>query len=144
MRSNKTLLRTCLFTHPPQSTNNFPKKTQNYRNCVLRLLLRFSWIIFLQWSLQVHSKAMVERKRQMLKSKQKVKWKLLLLVLVCHKYGYFFQLVKMLMVVVTVYTLCYFPLNIVWVSLYLIIFLNKTFSKIPTAYTRGLGIPNRE
>ena len=31
----------------------------------------------------------------------------------------FFQLVKMLMVVVTVYTLCYFPLNIVWVSLYL-------------------------
>ena len=56
----------------------------------------------------------------------------------------FFQLVKMLMVVVTVYTLCYFPLNIVWVSLYLIIFLNKTFSKIPTAYTRGLGIPNRE
>jgi len=44
---------------------------------------------------EVHSRAMVERKKQMLKSKQK--------------------LVKMLMVVVTLYTLSYFPMNIIWV-----------------------------
>ena len=54
----------------------------------------------------------------------------------------FFQLVKMLMVVVTVYTLCYFPLNIVWVSLYLIIFLNsqiKLFQKFPQLILEASG-----
>ena len=70
---------------------------------------------------KVHSKAIVEMKRQMLKSKQKV----IIIRYVDNKfynskpsaYLIVFQLVKMLMVVVTVYTLCYFPLNIVWVGI---------------------------
>ena len=55
---------------------------------------------------------MVERKKQMMKSKRKVNriYDIGSSVIIM-----IFQLVKMLMVVVTLYTLSYFPLHIVWV-----------------------------
>ena len=60
----------------------------------------------------------------------------------------FFQLVKMLMVVVTVYTLCYFPLNIVWVSPEY--WTGKIFGKLhrdifhfPSSYSRLQGFSQR-
>ena len=56
---------------------------------------------------------MIERKKQMLKSKQKASSNT---KYVTNLKQSFVQLIKMLMVVVSVYTLSYFPLNIVWVS----------------------------
>ena len=89
---------------------------------------------------QVHSKLLVERKKHMLKAKQKVTISLFLIVIVknsssiavyhhLHQFLYqslhccHLQLVKMLIVVVVLYTLCYFPHNIVWVRIY--IYLSK-------------------
>ena len=64
---------------------------------------------------------MIERKKQMLKSKRKVCLFYISFLLIIKTMTILtslsFQLVKMLMVVVSLYTLSYFPLHIVWVTI---------------------------
>ena len=65
---------------------------------------------------------MIERKKQMLKSKRKVclfyiSFLLIIIKTMTILTSLSFQLVKMLMVVVSLYTLSYFPLHIVWVTI---------------------------